>query len=210
MTPARRPSADQAMACYLIASAARMLDAVIADRLAQYGASPGQLPTLLALYGQDGQTQADLAREIGVEQPTMAVNLQRMERNGLIERRPDPAHRRKVQVWLTAHARTIEEPIRGLRREIDHDALAGLGPTAQRQLRASLTQLITNLHALKGEPSRSAHEPKPYQSPPSSTPASASSSPSAGSVSTPTRHDTANCSAKTTRPITPGSAHSNP
>lgn len=161
MTPARRPSADQAMACYLIASAARMLDAVIADRLAQYGASPGQLPTLLALYGQDGQTQADLAREIGVEQPTMAVNLQRMERMELIERRPDPAHRRKVQVWLTARARTIEEPIRGLRREIDHDALAGLAPTAQRQLRASLTQLITNLHALKGEPSRPAHELKP-------------------------------------------------
>lgn len=149
------------MACYQIAGAARLLDGVIGARLVQYGVTPGQLPTLLALYAQDGRTQAALAREIAVEQPTMAVNLQRMERDGLIERRPDPTHRRKMQVWLTPRARSIEEPIRGLRREIDHDALAGLAPAAQRQLRASLTQLTANLHALKDDPPRPAHQPTP-------------------------------------------------
>ncbi len=151
-TPEHNPTteqADQPLACYLIAAAARILDSVIASRLTQYGVSPGQLPTLLALYAGDGRTQADLARQIGVEQPTMAVNLQRMERDGLVERRPDPAGGRKAFVYLSDHARDIRDPIRALRHGIDQDALAGVPRAAQKQLRATLSQLIVNVQALK-------------------------------------------------------------
>ncbi len=155
MTPAEAepasPLADQDMACYRIAQAARLLDAVIAGRLAQYGVTPGQLPTLLALYDIDSRTQSDLARQIGVEQPTMAINLRRMERDGLIERRPDPGDGRKALVWLTKRARKIEAPIRTLRQEIDHDALDGIPHSRQRQLRRTLGQVVANLQDLKEE-----------------------------------------------------------
>jgi DNA-binding MarR family transcriptional regulator len=143
------------MACYLIVVASRLLDSVIADRLAQYGVTPGQLPTLLALYAEDGRTQAELARTVGVEQPTMALNLKRMERDGLVVRRPDPAGGRKAFVQLTELARGIEEPIRALRREIDDEATAGLSPTAQSQLRKGLAGLIDGLRGIKDPPEHS-------------------------------------------------------
>jgi DNA-binding MarR family transcriptional regulator len=41
---------------------------------------------------------------IGIEQPTMAFTLRRMERDGIIERSPDPEHGRKSLVKLTARA----------------------------------------------------------------------------------------------------------
>lgn len=151
MTAPRHPpaTADQGMTCYLIALAARLLDQVIAGRLAIYGVIPGQLPTLLALYEADGRIQAELARQVGVEQPTMALNLQRMERDGLIERRPHPNDARKAHIWLTERAWAIQQPIRALRQEIDEDALLGIPAKRQQQLRTMLTQLIANLQTLK-------------------------------------------------------------
>ena len=49
-------------------------------------------------------TQAELLDLIGIEQPTMAFTLRRMERDGIIERSPDPEHGRKSLVKLTARA----------------------------------------------------------------------------------------------------------
>lgn len=169
MTPAEaepsRPLADPDMACYRIAQAARLLDAVVAGRLAQYGVSPGQLPTLLALYDSDGRTQSALARQVGVEQPTMAINLRRMERDGQIERRPDPDDGRKALVWLTKRAWMIEEPIRTLRQEIDYDALDGIPHSGQRQLRRSLGKIVANLQDLKNEAAQPTRTSTPRRTP---------------------------------------------
>jgi DNA-binding MarR family transcriptional regulator len=62
--------------------------------------SAGQMPVFLALVDGAAYTQTELARIASVEQPTMANTLARMERDGLIERTPDPADRRSSLVSL--------------------------------------------------------------------------------------------------------------
>lgn len=62
--------------------------------------SAGQMPVFLALVDGNAYTQTELARIASVEQPTMANTLARMERDGLIERTPDPADRRSSLVSL--------------------------------------------------------------------------------------------------------------
>ena len=59
-----------------------------------------QMPVFLALVDGAAYTQTELARIASVEQPTMANTLARMERDGLIERTPDPADRRSSLVSL--------------------------------------------------------------------------------------------------------------
>jgi len=84
---------------YLVNWAARLFTRALERRLA--GSSAGSMPVFFALIDGRAQTQKELAHWAAVEQPTMANTLARMERDGLIERTPDPADRRSALVALT-------------------------------------------------------------------------------------------------------------
>lgn len=79
---------------------ARLLRA-LRERIESLGVVPGQFAQLLALYEQDGLTQAELCAHVEIERPTMARTLSRMQRDGLIDRVPDPADGRRSLVTLT-------------------------------------------------------------------------------------------------------------
>ena len=74
----------------------------------------------------DESTQGELSRLVGIEQPTMAVTLKRMERDGLISRSPDPTHGRRTTVKLTAKGRTLSQLISKAAREVEKLATKGL------------------------------------------------------------------------------------
>jgi DNA-binding MarR family transcriptional regulator len=88
---------------YVTNRAARLFVRAL-DRRLLHG-SAGQMPVFLALMGGGAYTQTELARLASVEQPTMANTLSRMERDGLIERSPDPSDRRSSLVSLNALGR---------------------------------------------------------------------------------------------------------
>src|ERR1700726_5182942 len=75
----------------------------LSKRTARHGVLPGVYPIIAWLMQLPDSTQAELSRLVGIEQPTMAITLRRMERDGIIERSPDPEHGRKSLVKLTAH-----------------------------------------------------------------------------------------------------------
>jgi len=83
---------------YVTNRAARLFVRALDRRL--LNGSAGQMPVFLALIDGAAYTQTELARIASVEQPTMANTLARMERDGLIERTPDPADRRSSLVSL--------------------------------------------------------------------------------------------------------------
>ncbi|MFN8590518.1 MAG: MarR family winged helix-turn-helix transcriptional regulator [Thermomicrobiales bacterium] len=143
-------STVEPMVCASVNHAARLLGQAITRQLAALGLTIGQLPTLLALYERDGQTQTELARRTGVEQPTMAVTLRRMERGGLVTRVPDPRDARRARVHLTPRARAQQEALQSLRAEIDAVALTGFSPVEHDQLRDLIARLIDNLAILTG------------------------------------------------------------
>lgn len=114
------------LVCVEILGVSRLLNDRMSERLREVGVSLGQVSTLLALYEEDGLTQSELSRITGVEQPTMAVNLKRMERDGLVLRVPDRVDRRRARVLLTPRARDLRERIQAERGEMDAIALAGV------------------------------------------------------------------------------------
>lgn len=83
---------------------ARMSTRWLDPRLAELGLAGAQLPVFGALKVHGSLTQKELASLLHVEQPSMAQLLARMDRDGLISRKPDARDGRSSQVSLTRKA----------------------------------------------------------------------------------------------------------
>ena len=124
---------------------ARLFAKALYRRIGPHGVTRGQFPVLLVLWEQDGWTQTQLAERLAVEQPTMANTLKRMERDGLIERVPDPEDRRQARVHLTPRGRELEEVLTVSARETNAVALEGLSAEERAQLMSLARRMIVNL-----------------------------------------------------------------
>ena len=87
----------------------RMHRARATELLNVLGVHVGQEMILFQLWKRDGLNQTELTACLGVEPPTTTKMVQRMEANGLVERRPDPRDGRVVQVWLTPKGQALED-----------------------------------------------------------------------------------------------------
>jgi MarR family transcriptional regulator, transcriptional regulator for hemolysin len=142
---------------HLISLAARGFARLSEARLKPLGFGVGHLPVLVALREGRASTQRDLARFAKIEQPPMAQMLARMERDGLIERIPDPTDGRMSRITLTAAAEArLPDAIAVLFRG-NHEALGDFTDEEAGLLVALLRRLIANLDRLaSAEPSASA------------------------------------------------------
>ncbi|ALK10564.1 MarR family winged helix-turn-helix transcriptional regulator [Blastochloris viridis] len=130
---------------YVINLAARLFERALAERIAPLGLTTGQFPVLLALWERDGLTQTELAQIVRVEQPTMAQTLSRMERDGLIVRKPDPADGRRAVVRLTERGRAVQAPAVTAALEINRRASRGLSAAQQQAMLDTMMMMAANL-----------------------------------------------------------------
>jgi DNA-binding MarR family transcriptional regulator len=98
----------------------------LAQRTARHGVLPGSYPVIAWLMHRNEATQTELSKLIGIEQPTMAVTLRRMERDGIVQRTPAPDHGRKSVVKLTARGRKLSAIISAAAHEVQSEAAQGL------------------------------------------------------------------------------------
>ncbi len=104
--------------------------------------------SLLDLIRDDPQRVSWLARELGIRVPSVTEQVIRLERNGMVQRAPDPTDSRAVLVAITPRGRKVLEEDLGVRvqalssrlgllSEAERDALAAaIGP---------LTKLVADL-----------------------------------------------------------------
>ena len=149
---------------HLTSLAARGFVRLSEARLKPLGFGVGHIPVLVALQDGQASTQRDLARFARVEQPPMAQMLARMERDGLIQRTPDPADGRSSRITLTEVAETRLPNAVAALLQGNRDALRGFSDEEAAQLVALLNRLIANLDALAGA------EPPPDATPPATRP----------------------------------------
>jgi MarR family transcriptional regulator for hemolysin len=135
---------------HLISLAARGFARLSEARLKPLGFGVGHLPVLVALRDGQASTQRDLARFAKVEQPPMAQMLDRMERDGLIVRTPDPADGRSRRITLTAAAQArLPEAVTVLLKG-NREVLAGFTQEEAGVLVDLLKRLIANLDEVAG------------------------------------------------------------
>lgn len=103
--------------CFLVGKVARKMARITRERLGPYGLTPTQFFLLTALYEEDGILISSLAQKVALEKATLTGLLDRMERDGLTERRPDPEDRRAIKVHLTVKAEGLRQEL----TELYHD-----------------------------------------------------------------------------------------
>lgn len=92
---------------YLINRISRLGQRWLDARLRKFGITGAAVPVLAILKEERVCTQVELASRIGTEQPTMALLLKRMERDGLIVRTVNPADARSAHVALTERSARV-------------------------------------------------------------------------------------------------------
>ena len=90
-----------------------------------------------------------LASSEHVAQPTMTVLVDRLERNGLVDRRPDPTDRRAVLVEITDSGRELLAQLSAARTTVVADALGTLDSADRESLTAALPALERLEEALR-------------------------------------------------------------
>lgn len=123
-------------------------------RLEELGIHPGQFPLLLALRGHGGCTQAQLSRYLHIKAPTVTVMLDKLERIQLVERRQDPADKRKLRIYLTRTGTDVTERAHAIVREISAALLTGIGDSEIAVFRNVIDQMKRNLDAAYAEDPR--------------------------------------------------------
>jgi DNA-binding MarR family transcriptional regulator len=130
---------------YLIHHMARLCFEELRNRIEPLGIVPGQFPTLLALWQQDGQTQRELVGKLDVEQATMANTLNRMERDGLITRREHPEDGRARVILLTQKAKAIRDDAYAAAGDVNANMLDDLSEEERSQFVGFMQRTIRTL-----------------------------------------------------------------
>jgi DNA-binding MarR family transcriptional regulator len=132
---------------YLTRIAFRAFSRALEVRTAPHGVSSGQWRFLRVLWREDGLTQRELSRRVGMREPTTVVALKSLERSGFVTRQKSVEDRRKAHVFLTPEARALEAVLLPAVAEVNAVALMGLTEAEIAVLRKALIQVGRNLAA---------------------------------------------------------------
>ena len=128
---------------YQVRTTNRAFQTRLRERVERFGVSQGMWYFMRLLWREDGLTQRELGRRIGLVDPTAFTALSAMERRGLVTRAKDPSDGRKIKVFLTAHGKALREEMLPLAHEINAEGLRGLA----REEIATLLRLLKKIEA---------------------------------------------------------------
>ena len=132
---------------YLITNTQKILSAALAERFAPHGVTPAQWQALVVLWERDGIVQRDLAEKISIEQATLTRTLDRMERDGFVERRRDERDRRRIRVFVTAKGFSLINSLVPEALGVLAQAMEGFSESETDLLRGFLRRIIGNIDA---------------------------------------------------------------
>ena len=115
--------------------------------LADAGGSLGTWIVLSALSDEGVVSQTVLAGHVHVEGATITHHVDRLEADGLVRRRADPADRRVRRVELTPAGKRLHRRLLEAVKELEAAATAGLTERQQADLRRALDMIRSNLQA---------------------------------------------------------------
>jgi DNA-binding MarR family transcriptional regulator len=105
------------------------------------GASPYHHAVLAVLAESPRETQATIADSLGYDRSWLVGLLDELEQAGLIERKRDPADRRRHLVSLKPEGRQKLDDLRAISRGIEDEFLGGLDADERKELHELLLQV---------------------------------------------------------------------
>lgn len=130
---------------YLFSRVCRRRRECARARLEKIGLYRGQPFVLHSLWQREGRTHSEIAAQLELRPATITNVLQRMERAGLLERRPDRQDQRVSRVYLTDAGREIRGEVEQFWNEMEAETFAGLSQHERELFRGLLQRILENL-----------------------------------------------------------------
>ena len=127
---------------YLLARSRAMLAKALDAALAGSGVTHSQSGILLLLASGNYTTAAALVRETYTDAASMTRMLDRLQKNGLIERVPDDDDRRQVRLRLTATGSTLAARLPAIMTGVLNAQFAGVSAEEIGFLKSLLRKLL--------------------------------------------------------------------
>jgi DNA-binding MarR family transcriptional regulator len=144
---------------FLFKDVSRLWVRFFEQRAIELGMTLSQAKVLVYLSRNEGTTQARLAELTDTDPMTLVRVIDRMEKDGWLERRPDPSDRRAYRLYLKRAADPVLAEIHRIGDKARGEALAGLSQDDRARLLSLLERIHTNLVQLvpnSSEPARPA------------------------------------------------------
>jgi DNA-binding MarR family transcriptional regulator len=110
---------------FLMTRAARGMKRVLDARLSEHNLTSTQYIVLARLWEGDGISITELCDRLYIDNPTLTGIVDRMERDGVLERRRDRGDRRVVNVYLTEKGKNLRQAVGDFAEETDAEAWDG-------------------------------------------------------------------------------------
>lgn len=109
--------------------------------LAAHGISMWAYAVLTTLAAEPAPSQQVLAERIGADKTRIIATLDALQRQGLLERVPDPDDRRLRTVTITPAGRRLQRAVCAQIQRQEETMLTGLAPASRREFLAALQEL---------------------------------------------------------------------
>lgn len=126
---------------FLATRTARSLKRALDAKLAEHELTATQYIVLVRLWEEDGIPLTQLGEPLYLDNPTITGIVDRMERDGLLERRRDGGDRRVVNVYLTKKGRDLRGRVGKLAEETDAEAWEGFSEAQKNELLDQLNRI---------------------------------------------------------------------
>lgn len=124
---------------------ARAHKAWAARLLRDTGLRPGQELVLMTLWQRGAQRQVDLVHSLDSDAPTMARSIARLEKAGLVRRRPSPTDRRAAIIEATEAGLALRPSVETAWAELERLTAGSLTPQRRSEALALLAAIEANL-----------------------------------------------------------------
>lgn len=127
--------------CFAMGKASRKMNKVYREKLARFGLTQPQFFLLTALYEEDDILISVLAEKVAMDKSALTGLLDRLERDGLVQREASSQDRRITKVKLTPKSEGLRRNLTSLYEEINASFLSRLSEEEKRVFEKVLHKL---------------------------------------------------------------------
>lgn len=135
---------------YVLSDVARLIRTVFDRRVRDIGLTRAQWLVLTRLYRRPGASQTELADMLEIDRASAGRMIDRMQKNGWVERRADSEDRRINRLYLTADARRAHKDMWAIAEATVDDALTPLSVAEREQFTRLAARVKGQLQSMAG------------------------------------------------------------
>lgn len=131
--------------CFSLRHCMKKIDRNLSERLEKYGISIPQSFILFCLLEDDGITLKEIGNRTLIDSSSMTVLVDKLENEGLVERKLDSQDRRAIRVFITESGRAIAKEVTKIAKEFNDMLYDLLGEGNQKEFFHGINNILNGL-----------------------------------------------------------------